>query len=108
CSLQSGCGIRALLVTGVQTCALPIAVLRSPSAEGLARIVGREGPCRSDGNRGWLRRKRRVPVDDRGARRAPGAQSQTAGEARLRSEERRVGKEGQVRLWESTAHREAD
>src|SRR5205823_11016962 len=86
---QAEDGIRDKLVTGVQTCALPISCSRaSPSlTTGSAR-------------RGWARRatrKRRTPSSP-AATCSPSAAARTRrGPATWRSEERRVGKEGRAR-----------
>src|SRR3989475_2423069 len=69
---QAEDGIRDLTVTGVQTCALPIWVLRRPAAPTFEVLV--EGCC-------W----RSSPTSGAGA--VPAAPEST------RSEERRVGKE---------------
>src|SRR5690349_22931042 len=77
---QAEDGIRGLYVTGVQTCALPISVLRRGRD---CRIGRARFACVRSGRRGGL-------LDLRGVRPvAPYA----------RSEERRVGKECRSRWW---------
>src|SRR5206468_8565807 len=87
---QAEDGIRYLIVTGVQTCALPIyPPAREPSPRvGTARSAGRPAPARACCGRPAAKRGHRL----RGT--APrGAGSRT----RSRSEERRVGKEWRSR-----------
>src|SRR5207244_4828476 len=89
---QAEDGIRDDLVTGVQTCALPIygVDLADPSARALGRLaVG----VRSSRNRPRTRRSRHGPIAD-----APGLGEARRGPPLMpsrgqRSEERRVGKE---------------
>src|SRR5205823_12042204 len=97
-------GIRDKLVTGVQTCALPIfgclarlsvvATLRraapQPPRRGLRAAPGGEAPCPGGGGRPRL--SLRAP--GRGDRCGPGRGRRAA---RIRSEERRVGKGGRRR-----------
>src|SRR5205823_8785738 len=96
-------GIRDKLVTGVQTCALPISAYeRLVAVQPTVDVRGRDGNARRAERRGRRRirdrdravlhrevlveaaRWRRRSIDDRTTR-------------RLRSEERRVGKEGRTR-----------
>src|SRR3989449_6701389 len=91
---QAEDGIRDVAVTGVQTCAPPISVIRDPVRADPAGPV--HEPPRRDG------RARESPVNDRrgGGRRRldliperlPAASDVRSG-LELRSEERRVGKE---------------
>src|SRR2546428_11598622 len=79
---QAEDGIRDLIVTGVQTCALPISPLRDPTPElrdrsARSRLHPRDGPRRPDRLRGP---REVVPADvDR-----PGGRSALAHEADLR------------------------
>src|SRR5688572_32550265 len=90
---QAEDGIRDLTVTGVQTCALPIypAIDRvGHHVEDRARV---SGAAREEGER-----------DRRELRRAEGLRRREVGALRagrraLRSEERRVGKEGGFLWW---------
>src|SRR5205823_11853748 len=78
---QAEDGIRDKLVTGVQTCALPISSGCARSAPGAARSSGRSA----------LRTRTAVPL---GAGRSGGwPRRRTGSRGRWRSEERRVGKE---------------
>src|SRR5207247_8014556 len=93
--LQAEDGIRGPLVTGVQTCALPIsAAALAASASGPASIVGLQG---------WLRRSVRADLPTRRPVHPPPSGPRLEGKtvARdprgARSEERRVGKEGACR-----------
>src|SRR5205823_10225352 len=95
---QAEDGIRDKLVTGVQTCALPISLARARGAYSLyvfvfARVT-RRSPCR-----GWRGRPRRTaPWSSRPGRGQSGWRGPwSCGPAR--SEERRVGKECGARGW---------
>src|SRR5438034_7470397 len=98
---QAEDGIRVHCVTGVQTYALPISELGHPVAEPLRidqRGVDAGGEDRAvEGLRLGLQREAVVVVDDRLAVRRAGLADQ--GRGRLRSEERRVGKECRCRWW---------
>src|SRR5207244_10485731 len=93
-------GIRDDLVTGVQTCALPIsAVDRPPTARSVSAI------CEAGDKDVWQHRKSRMSVSSEsdGGRSAAGASCvsgrthrATVSSRRCRSEERRVGKESEV------------
>src|SRR5438552_14160183 len=82
---QAEDGIRDDLVTGVQTCALPICARDLPD---LLRL-GRRQPA--------LLEEARVRIDGHRVRRVVAALDQ-----RVRSEERRVGKEWRSRWWRWT------
>src|SRR2546430_9803909 len=88
---QAEVGIRDLTVTGVQTCALPISL---PALDVRGRL-----PALEDGQAHAARQAdgdhpRLGFVGDLGRRRGPGrGEGGAAGDRRLRSEERRVGKE---------------
>src|SRR5206468_7531205 len=81
---QAEDGIRDLIVTGVQTCALPISVVggAGPGSSG-------RGPQRALGRQGRVRRRRLQPRP----RPPPARQRRRRRPPRRRSEERRVGKE---------------
>src|SRR5205823_6777382 len=84
---QAEDGIRDKLVTGVQTCALPISAVPKGGAAVERCDVAGHGPSQLDPQN--LREQRVVPVP------AP-----AAAEGRdQRSEERRVGKECRSRWW---------
>src|SRR5206468_6650000 len=93
---QAEDGIRDLIVTGVQTCALPICLAFSIRDTGGANRKGEAGDIRGQRvprttlNRGDWRSTRSIPpgVADRSDR------STAALVSGPRSEERRVGKEG--------------
>src|SRR5206468_5880548 len=92
---QAEDGIRDLIVTGVQTCALPISV-----ALALVAVVGLIILRRTEGDdilvalgKGIAPRPR--PIQRAGVRRL----ATIAGWALARSEERRVGKECRARGW---------
>src|SRR5205823_11760586 len=80
---QAEDGIRDKLVTGVQTCALPI-------SQGSVVTGCHPGQAPPDLVRGSASRDPSIPVF-RGSRLSPGS--------RPRSEERRVGKEGRAWWW---------
>src|SRR5207244_9886079 len=82
---QAEDGIRDDLVTGVQTCALPIYTARSSSASDAFRTATAFSGAPA-------RRPRR-----RGSPRARASPRQVRARIEIRSEERRVGKEG--RTW---------
>src|SRR5688572_33399504 len=82
---QAEDGIRDLTVTGVQTCALPI--FHPPESAGGGAAGDRPAARRGRGQPGVVRRPE-PGRDEVGARGAPGP-----ARGRLRSEERRVGKE---------------
>src|SRR5206468_8928729 len=94
---QAEDGIRSLIVTGVQTCALPISPVSTiksarPAGTGLSRSPGTRGFDRRYG-RGRGRQRLQdgpQPVEPR-----PGGPFGSPAPAR--SEERRVGKEGKDR-----------
>src|SRR5205809_2960192 len=89
---QAEDGIRDVAVTGVQTCALPISTLEQLSPLGVqARRLDRglERAALVLEGRDHLRDRR----DD------PAAAGRAEREVWLRSEERRVGKEGRARWW---------
>src|SRR3712207_8557407 len=90
---QAEDGIRDIGVTGVQTCALPISIRKGDFADALAPLVGR-------------RSLRALPAAVVpwlvGAPARPFTRSHRISSRRLRSEERRVGKECRSR-W-STYH----
>src|SRR3546814_15978945 len=97
---------RCALVTGVQTCALPISRPAESSAEALGRPVASDGEARSCRDPARLRRAgaaSRIPRGD-------GATAQPLRYRRdlcpRRSEERRVGNEGvnMCRFWLSAYH----
>src|SRR2546421_9569138 len=83
---QAEDGIRDLIVTGVQTCALPISS-RSPSGSARCRATG---ACRRGESSSRAAGRRSTPL-----RRAvtPSRRSRPCSLHRTRSEERRVGKE---------------
>src|SRR5262249_57131420 len=94
CFVQAEDGIRYWSVTGVQTCALPISELERRLDR--VRCLARDGPlphrparlnaqARVDRLSWWEKRRHRTPEVRRAA------------QVRLRSEERRVGKEGEGR-----------
>src|SRR5690606_40062105 len=89
---QAEDGIRDFHVTGVQTCALPISILQDLWLETLtfARLA-------ADGDAGH---HRQVGVDDPVAITRWAGALRVGAEQRRRSEERRVGKEGETR-WET-------
>src|SRR5690606_40942979 len=94
---QAEDGIRDFHVTGVQTCALPISILKllmkPPEARKRSRCTG---PSLS--KRVTDMPKVRLPPKPRTTADCPaGMPSTTNPEARVRSEERRVGKEGRSR-----------
>src|SRR5205823_7026588 len=79
---QAEDGIRDKLVTGVQTCALPIFQPDGPSASGRPSLPHADGVAADRAHPRQGRRVDRAPDRDRRA---------------LRSEERRVGKEWRTR-----------
>src|SRR5205823_8432864 len=92
---QAEDGIRDKLVTGVQTCALPISgrydrsVPRLRRAGGADRILGRYGGAHREDRSAQRRHDHRAAARRRLPRHP----------LRDRSEERRVGKEGRWRGW---------
>src|SRR5205823_11845423 len=94
-------GIRDKLVTGVQTCALPI--LRTPQLLRSSREVARES-CVVVRSTIAARSSAQTPAGQRKPRRRESERANRAGSSaprsrpgRLRSEERRVGKEWRAR-----------
>src|SRR5690606_39887406 len=97
---QAEDGIRDFHVTGVQTCALPIyrdrgaRAARGPGDAALLSLVPlRRGPGRASGARAAAHARAPRAVPDRDVR----LRLHRTLEARSRSEERRVGKEGTSR-----------
>src|SRR5438445_1711692 len=90
---QAEDGIRDIGVTGVQTCALPICTSYEVPADmpgGTIEVDGRD----SEGTTQPV-----VVTESLVMPRRWWALKLASGERRLRSEERRVGKEGRSRLW---------
>src|SRR5438552_5499703 len=85
---QAEDGIRDDLVTGVQTCALPISPVRIHDVDLFVTVltVALEQDLRAVGGPG-------------GRKITEGVVSQAGDAAPVRSEERRVGKEGRFRCW---------
>src|SRR5207244_5539553 len=67
---QAEDGIRDDLVTGVQTCALPISSLRTASSAAIAMLSNRQKPIARSGSAWWRSEERRVGKECR-ARRSP-------------------------------------
>src|SRR3546814_6513073 len=81
---------RCALVTGVQTCALPIYLCAGARRRGDRADGGAQGDRQAGGNDGRLTR-----ADRRGARRpVPGRCPESVDDGGCSTEERRVGKEG--------------
>src|SRR5207249_6316033 len=96
---QAEDGIRDRNVTGVQTCALPISSVTSEERDEhggrvAAERVGEADPGAVDLARAGVVTELRDDLGDLGG--AGGADRMALG---LRSEERRVGKEGRARWW---------
>src|SRR2546421_6345008 len=85
---QAEDGIRDLIVTGVQTCALPISQRRTSDAD--APRPGRGEPH-------GTANERREREHDGGIERHHGTRTANVPATTIRSEERRVGKEGRSR-----------
>src|SRR5206468_6586683 len=92
---QAEDGIRDLIVTGVQTCALPICFHKDPLLDALRSRDARraaEGAKRQPSEpTPWGRRRAARTPGGRGGFRDPGPAAASPGDRR--SEERRVGKE---------------
>src|SRR5207247_3610208 len=105
---QAEDGIRDPLVTGVQTCALPISQVErvEAAAEDAAELAGTGFTRRHQGSvdvvgRVWKAMVRVNAMQDR----AEGWRVGAAGQ-RVRSEERRVGKEGTAGGWRAECRAE--
>src|SRR5206468_4532498 len=98
-------GIRDLIVTGVQTCALPISMSADPDAnlkKAVAKIseaaaAGAQLVCLPELFRSQYFAQREDPALFDLAEPIPGPSTEALGKAR--SEERRVGKECRARGW---------
>src|SRR5205823_8240593 len=97
-------GIRDKLVTGVQTCALPISCLRRDRAWEPENAHDRAEPCSMSGR--WLsgpdlltRRRRRSFLLYRAIRGPGESRIRRRRHRTYRSEERRVGKECRTAEW---------